>query len=68
MSEWISVKERLPEVFKDVLIANKRGKHYDISKGWWTGTYFDRPARGVYRRYKNVTHWMPIPEPPKEES
>lgn len=66
MSEWIPVTERLPEPTGRILIANKRGKHFDIDIGWWTGTYFDRPARGVYRRYQNVAYWMPIPEPPKE--
>lgn len=60
---WIPVTERLPEPFENVLVANKRGKHYDIDKGWWNGSFFDRCAKGGYH---NVTHWMPLPEPPKE--
>ncbi len=63
MAEWISVKERLPEEFENVLVANRRGKHYDIDKAWWSGSGFSRCAKGSYR---NVTHWMPLPEPPKE--
>lgn len=64
MSEWISVKERLPERFKPVLICReKNGKPY-VEQGykdvceWWK----------VYgTRTKQVTHWMPLPEPPEEE-
>lgn len=63
--EWIPVTERLPEPFENILVANKRGKHYDIDKGWWNGTFFDRCAKGGYH---NVTHWMSLPEPPKEET
>lgn len=59
--KWISAEERLPEPFENVLAANKRGKHYDIDKAWWNGRYFDRCAKGPYR---NVTYWMPLPEPP----
>ena len=62
---WIPVTERLPEKFENVLVANKRGKHYDIDKGWWNGSFFDRCAKGSY---SNVTHWMSLPEPPKEEN
>ena len=63
-SPWHRVEEELPEKFVNVILANKRGKHYDIDKGWWNGYSFDRCAKGIYR---NVTHWMPLPEPPKEE-
>lgn len=65
MSRWIPVTERLPEPFENIFVANKRGKHYDIDKGWWNGTFFDRCAKGPYH---NVTHWMPLPEPPEEEN
>ena len=63
-SPWHRVEDELPEKFVNVILANKRGKHYDIDKGWWNGYSFDRCAKGIYR---NVTHWMPLPEPPKEE-
>lgn len=62
---WIPVTERLPEEFENVLVANKRGKHYDIDKGWWNGSYFDRCAKSGYH---SVTHWMPLPPAPKEET
>lgn len=62
--KWIPMTERLPEKFENVIVANKCGKHYDIDKAWWNGYCFDRCAKGPYQ---NVTHWMPLPEPPKED-
>lgn len=63
-SVWISVKDQLPERFKPVLICReKNGKPY-VEQGykdvceWWK-------AYGT--RTKQVTHWMPLPEPPEEE-
>ena len=53
--EWISVKDRLPDVGKFVLIYNEiNGVCLD---------YHD----GVTFGYYDVTHWMPLPEPPKGE-
>lgn len=66
MSEWISVKDRLPKAFLPVIVCREKGKgEYVVEQGykdvmdWWKvfGT-----------RTKNVTHWMPMPEPPKEEA
>ena len=65
MSEWISVKERLPEDFEWVLAVDKDrcvGEAMFSSRdGSWDGPY------GEYHLY-GVTHWMPMPEPPGEES
>jgi len=52
---WISVKDRLPELGTVVLVAK------DI--GSVNTTYFG--VNGF--RDESVTHWMPLPEPPKEE-
>lgn len=92
MSEWISVKDRLPE-FKEFVLAyvknkdpegrfNREGvyvaqledkvpKHdpegkrnfwgipgYDSEWTVWAWSCFTEPE---------VTHWRPLPEPPKEE-
>jgi hypothetical protein len=61
---WISVKDRLPEKFKPVIVCREDGKGQPIVEqgykdigDWWK----------VYgTRTKHVTHWMPMPEPPKE--
>ena len=57
---WISVEERLPENDDAVLIMdNGIGMgYYNIYSDEWT----DCETADTIR----VTHWMPLPEPPKE--
>lgn len=64
-SPWISVNERLPHEEKDrlsikVLVVNTKGKihlsRYDYHMKGWISPVLDTV----------FTHWMPIPEPPKE--
>jgi hypothetical protein len=63
MSKWISVKDRLPEVLESVLIlyapTNEARNDYRMECWNW-------PENPVYET-QFVTHWMPLPEPPKEE-
>ena len=58
--EWISVDERLPEQYGPFLIADDKGNMevatWTKQFGWFSGG----------NRVKRVTHWMPLPEPPKE--
>lgn len=64
MSEWISVKDRLPEGYKDVLVCfeNSSGYHVDIT------FYSDKLDYGEgWYLTADITHWMPLPEPPKED-
>lgn len=65
ISPWISVNEKLPPVEKDglsikVLVVSTKGKinlsRYDYDMKGWISPVLDI----VY------THWMPIPELPKE--
>lgn len=65
MNEWINIKDKMPKKFENVLAANKRGKQYDIDKAWWNGSCFDRSTK---KPYKNVTHWMPLPNPPTDNN
>jgi hypothetical protein len=53
-TKWISVKDRLPEKYVGVLVYNG-SIHEDFicSSGYFYDTL-------------DVTHWMPLPEPPKE--
>ncbi len=77
MSEWISVKERLPELEQKVLATSEPydkeiyndNTHVAFITSFldiYTGlecnyfTYYD------YMEWKEVTHWMPLPKPPKE--
>ena len=61
-SEWISVEDRLPDVGCDVLFTC-RSKEYGV--GAYSDTYKDF-FMGHFP-VKGVTHWMPLPEPPKGE-
>ena len=56
--DWISVKDKLPEMYVDVIVC-RRGSAVEsgrrINDGWWK-------VFGV--RVKDVTHWQPLPDPP----
>ena len=66
-NEWISVKDRLPPRYKKILVVNGHGyvaisafvKEFD---GKWTWL----SVSGKYNHINDITHWMPLPEPPKE--
>lgn len=61
VQRWISVNDRLPVDMGTVLIAHKGG----VSFGWFNGSYWTRGAATKHKPIKTVTHWMPLPEPPK---
>ncbi len=76
MSEWIKVTDRLPEDFVDVLVycIDKQGFTYEVGEKycaidryckWQDGSpsSFRTTAFG----YGEVTHWMPLPLPAKDE-
>lgn len=66
-TKWIPVKERLPNPKDLVLVCNEfGGVHYgyfESNKQWYTANNWLYDAWTVM---SNVTHWMPLPEPPKD--
>lgn len=66
VGKWIPVTERLPEGDKEVLVTSDWGflyiAEYEVFSdgvGRWSET--------VEGRFIDVTAWMPLPEPYKEE-
>ena len=80
--KWIPVSERLPENDGDYLIRKQLGKYhwYDVLgfakdgrkvneydfESEWENVWYSYDSEWGYVTSDNVTHWMPLPEPPKE--
>ena len=67
VGKWISVEERLPEHLTSVIVHRKDGgifmwEYFDTSP---TDECLIDDSMNVYSFY-DVTHWMPLPEPPKQ--
>ena len=62
MSEWISVKDEMPEPFLNVLVWIENGKAANMGYVTQAGHWF---VHFWYTAPVKVTHWMPLPEPPK---
>lgn len=67
---WIPVEERLPEDRSDVLVVAYWHEKWGVYMGWCAPTYKKWYVHiGIGDRNDvSVTHWMPLPEPPKEET
>ena len=68
LNGWISVKDRLPDYFTSVLVwcpGNKciYAAYRNARQEWYT---FDDTIAG-HVVVNMVTHWMPMPNPPKGE-
>lgn len=67
--EWISVKDKLPEkrwlyitaynpcIWEDVVSSEQK-----VDTDYYRGN-----GLCAKNKYRKVTHWMPLPEPPKGE-
>lgn len=67
---WISVKDRLPpDGNKPYLTCRKTVKGRTVIESRYLHTSYESPCVAYWEGKKNgeVTHWMPLPEPPKEE-
>ncbi len=69
MTKWISVKDELPPIDQKVIVWDSEfpdmdsmrmgyyDQDYEASTGWRCNEYMDL----------TVTHWMSLPQPPKED-
>jgi Protein of unknown function (DUF551) len=69
MSEWISVKDRLPDWNQKVLVCESGEvypAYFQVARGSWAGHI---PAHfrsyGDEGRFNEATHWMNMPNPPE---
>ena len=67
VQEWVSVKDRLPEPFVPVLVQMPGEEPFPTVRegfisndGIWQSAMFRREPG-------EVTHWQPMPQPPKGE-
>ena len=60
VQKWIPVTERLPDNFERVLIASG----INVDTGWYRARDNEWISEGYIGLV--VTHWMPLPEPPKD--
>ena len=72
MNEWISVKDRLPEIDGNVLVIVNGRPHKNVTLESAYELAEFSPAFGwimeMWPEWEtpDVTHWMPLPEPPEE--
>ena len=72
VQEWISVKDRLPDLipcnvgtaYSEAVIAWTSGRKAMIAV--WDGIDWIAPFDYWEAWGEEITHWMPLPEPPKE--
>ena len=78
-SEWISVEERLPELedgrnwgnhrprsIRVLCVCQQRSGKVFVKEGYYE-LFSNRPCWRIPGSIDSVTHWMPLPEPPKGE-
>ena len=64
-NEWISVEDRLPEPFLNVLLILKGGEQTDSFVGFHDGKKF-HDYEDNRTNSDSISHWQPLPEPPKK--
>ena len=76
-NEWISTKESLPDIWVPVIIYSKEHPrpceawraHYPNkpNETWWSLSDDGGGAGASSLDNEEVTHWTPLPKPPKDD-
>lgn len=65
VNEWISVNDRLPEDENEYLVFTNSEilgfAYFDVLEGWLISW-----VEGFEK--DDITHWMPLPEPPRADA
>lgn len=64
---WVSVNDRMPTKREDVLVCAFWHEKWGVYKGWYAGHCWYVSCGIGERNDVQVSHWMPLPEPPEEE-
>ena len=83
VQQWIPVTERLPEEDGKYIVFEQSGGRTNTSilrfakdarkvdrydfKGRWKNAWYEYDSEWGHYTVDSVTHWMPLPEPPKGE-
>lgn len=67
---WISVRDKMPEHDQFVLASNKNGimavLRCDLHRNGYEIIDYVFMNLSLTRQITGITHWQPLPEPPKE--
>lgn len=66
---WIKLEDKLPLHYQNILVCDKRGDIYMACIWTYDAKINDIPFVFVTSdgtSIDDVTHWMPLPEPPNE--
>jgi len=64
--EWIKVEDSLPNIRQECILTNGDYVYYgSLGKD---GYFYQIEDFYKMRQENDITHWMPLPKPPNEES
>lgn len=64
--DWIPVTEREPEFGENVLAVRRYGMQLELQEVVVAHIAVEKNGR-TWWSAANITHWMPLPDPPKKE-
>ncbi|WP_339892178.1 DUF551 domain-containing protein [uncultured Alteromonas sp.] len=65
MSNWISVEGELPEEGRYIFNTKRDGVIISFLSGYCSK--YKKPEVSLNGKGCQITHWMPLPEPPKDK-
>jgi len=66
-SEWISVKNKLPEKSDEYIVADESNNVFSLIYRTDIKWCYQADNKGYHDLYEHndITHWMPLPDAPK---